>query len=85
MAAWRGAANPSPYVWKAAKQALESRFSGPRESTIRDLEKTLKKPILSVVYGSRLCARRNPLFMAQIGPISPRRAWLDRDILKGLI
>jgi hypothetical protein len=68
----------------ASKQALESQFFAVAESAFRGLEKTLKNPIFSVVYRVRLCARRNPVFMAQIDLISPRCAQLIRHILKGL-
>jgi hypothetical protein len=65
------------------KRCLERHFLARAESALRGLEKTLKMPISSVLYGSRLCARRAPVFMAEIGLISPRSAQLIRDILKG--
>jgi hypothetical protein len=69
---------------KGPKQALESQFFAGPESAFSGLEKTLKNPTFSVVYRVRLCARRDPVFMAQIGLISPRCAQLIRHILKGL-
>jgi hypothetical protein len=67
-----------------AESPAESLFLEPPESAFGGLETATKNPIYSTSCGSRLCARRNPPFMAQIAESAPHFAPLIRDILEGL-
>jgi hypothetical protein len=64
--------------------AAESAFSKGVESALGGLERAAKIPIFSISCGWRLCARRNPPFMAEIAKSAPHFAPLIRDILEGL-
>jgi hypothetical protein len=75
---------PSKKRFRGAESLAESRFFKRPESAFGHLEKRPKTTIYSTACGSRLCARRNASFMAQIDQSAPEIAPLIRDILEGL-
>jgi hypothetical protein len=60
----------NPRLPEGRKQPVESRFLQRPESAFSSLENEPKIPISSKSCRRRLCARRNPPFMAQIASIS---------------